>query len=626
MEKKYFLLSNVAGFPLNYAPQVGSYSLRELLGRNHDFNSNTVCHVECKKRNPRCVGERIYYVVARYTEFKEFKEFLRDARMIVNQNFLKDSISDAIKSPDIRVLEHLCESVGEINAAKMYINQARNFGNLKAVAYFFHIIKHGKRNEKVESTNGYIFSPTIELGKDITPYLKEVLCKDVKPDDIDARVLEMFIDENMFEEENIYIVAARCSPIGTITFFFDELCGLLGKDNTLHEISKSRSKDGEDVLTILTSRYLKGKGLKSRDLIEIYTRHRMYPVHYSQITQRSALICAVENKQMDFVLTLLEDIDTKKCNSVDRKGFRTAMEELKHNLNVISLAKQDERKSWAKALSYPLGGDQKGRGTKLYPNGYKRRCKRNFSKNKTPQHLRHIATMLYDFWKHHLGCNELQEVQVMMMMGDGPVEYFIAFNPMTRKIMDKLEVYDNWIRGVNDNCLENVKVKNYRTFRRTFRHIEKLRTFELTFSDVFNPLNIVWGNYRRKLERLESNILKFNVLFLGNHSDKERHAEEFLCDVAEEIRKQNSRKTYTFYIYGKKRPCMSCSGRMEEADIDYYNPNPGYLWLHGIKYQSQNAARNTLRLLLTTPPHVTFEDDQQMSDYDTGSDSEIDDN
>ncbi len=70
---------------------------------------------------------------------------------------------------------------------------------------------------------------------------------------------------------------------------------------------------------------------------------------------------------------------------------------------------------------------------------------------------------------------------------------------------------------------------------------------------------------------------------------KARHAEECLVDVAEIIQalgKKNSTAVYSC-VAGKKRPCMSCSGRMMGI-INVFNPNPGSLWLEVIGRQRQD--------------------------------------
>ena len=59
---------------------------------------------------------------------------------------------------------------------------------------------------------------------------------------------------------------------------------------------------------------------------------------------------------------------------------------------------------------------------------------------------------------------------------------------------------------------------------------------------------------------------------------------------------------------------------MEASNIADYNPNFGYFWKHGIEDQSEGAARCTMHILLNEkPPHVTFQNNKKLEDYDTDS-------
>ena len=71
------------------------------------------------------------------------------------------------------------------------------------------------------------------------------------------------------------------------------------------------------------------------------------------------------------------------------------------------------------------------------------------------------------------------------------------------------------------------------------------------------------------------------VEFVTNENDENayngRHAEEFLCDRALTLREEG----YTnFFIYGKRRPCITCRVKMETARINHFNRKHGRLFLH----------------------------------------------
>lgn len=234
----------------------------------------------------------------------------------------------------------------------------------------------------------------------------------------------------------------------------------------------------------------------------------------------------------------------------------------------------------------------------------------------------------------------MQEVQVMQMTEESrDKRIVVAFNPMTEDIMEMIQenkvsikdcvkkilskISDKKVKGkkkagADKTNLSKIPMKMKKRLR---RHCSKLQR-EDSLTQQLLEFSLVESIENIQLDKIPAGCI--NVLFWQNYETaKLRHAEEFLCDVAEKIRE--SQPEFKFAIYGKRRPCMSCSGRMETSEIDYYNLHPGYLWLHGIKYQSEEAARNTLKLLLTKLSCVTYEGDQKMSDYDTGSDTEPED-
>lgn len=115
-----------------------------------------------------------------------------------------------------------------------------------------------------------------------------------------------------------------------------------------------------------------------------------------------------------------------------------------------------------------------------------------------------------------------------------------------------------------------------------------------------------------------------NIYFLDvkNYSKEKRHAEEFLCDIAE-YAKQFKENLYTC-IAGKKRPCMGCSGRMESVGISNYGKFPGLFWTHTIKIQPKEVAIKIVEQLIEKPSHVSVCKDNvtTVTDYDSGSGSD----
>lgn len=61
---------------------------------------------------------------------------------------------------------------------------------------------------------------------------------------------------------------------------------------------------------------------------------------------------------------------------------------------------------------------------------------------------------------------------------------------------------------------------------------------------------------------------------------------------------------------------------MMTSKIDDYNKNSGYFWIPTIEQQSEEVARNTLKLAIRSVPNITVEWGTKIRDYDTASDSD----
>ena len=100
----------------------------------------------------------------------------------------------------------------------------------------------------------------------------------------------------------------------------------------------------------------------------------------------------------------------------------------------------------------------------------------------------------------------------------------------------------------------------------------------------------------------------------GNYLETNIHAEESLCDVSSYLYNAWDHKSV---IYGKNRPCLSCSGRMKSEAINEYNKQHGFLYPHAVEHQEEDAKLHTLSLLYTSPSFITrkFFNNEQMTEY-----------
>ena len=97
--------------------------------------------------------------------------------------------------------------------------------------------------------------------------------------------------------------------------------------------------------------------------------------------------------------------------------------------------------------------------------------------------------------------------------------------------------------------------------------------------------------------------------------DPKRHAEEVLCDNIQNQTQSITLKRIYIYIYGTKRPCLSCYSRMQmEKEKGYFkicfSKDHGKFWQHAVSHVGETisgseireygVAINTLKLLATS--------------------------
>lgn len=290
----------------------------------------------------------------------------------------------------------------------------------------------------------------------------------------------------------------------------------------------------------------------------------------------------------------------------------------------------------------------------------KPRAYRSFASDREKQVLRHIATQCY-FYLKGKRVENLVEIQVMHLSWQGRNNLFIVANQFSvtekfsslisrtnfRQILAKAfttrnvegtlrsnryaskiqkRIFGNSlaITGDNSKDVENAKAIG------TILHANNLYLLPINY--IRNALS---NNSKDLIENGISSTGNVFFVSITGHSNKQRHAEEFLCDIAEyvksreqEIKNRSSISNESAIpmhtaIAGKKRPCIGCSGRMRTL-ISNYGQFPGKFWSHTIKDQPQNAQIETLKLLHEASAHTSvYKDGRTLdNDYDSGSESE----
>ncbi len=273
---------------------------------------------------------------------------------------------------------------------------------------------------------------------------------------------------------------------------------------------------------------------------------------------------------------------------------------------------------------------------------------RSFSNNRERQLLRQVAVQLHFYLANSSKGNKnekqkLVETQIMHLVFDGKHNLFIAVNPykFSEKIKKLIENKKEFIEILCKQHLEkgddegNLRSKRYanKLFYRIKSEANRTRLPQSSETDDNNQANHV-ARLLKKATLSFPEIKENNneALFENNNTicfispnykvkNDKRHAEEFLCDIAEEAKKL-AKDVYAS-VAGKKRPCVGCSGRMKKL-IDNYNPYPGKYWSHTIKYQDTKIAENTEKILLEKKSHASLDKsgNNTLEDFDSGSDSE----
>ena len=416
------------------------------------------------------------------------------------------------------------------------------------------------------------------------------------------------------------------------------------EDLSLHLRNFQLTTTKEDLLTSM----VKEKRLIRIDELEDLLK-KFDPNYYSPLTSNSAFSYAVKHENIEFALHILEKMKGEYPNKPDQYFqrdleklselfesdlFKIAYETDKNNKNgkddlIVRMAKaltvgethrQNERrlknskKINSSENSLPLG-QKTGRAKERY----NRKIEELGNKLALDNHC------IIDPFGTSVENKELLRVQRALASRQSKYAEEI----------DKLIIdYHNEIYDLNiQSILYEVSTFFRSKWKRDFDKLQEVQAMLVlhvipplysVYTEIYvaaNPYipSLVKNEAKLKIENNEllSKGLKLiqanNLIFENNYfqiSDPNRHAEEILCDKLKEMK-----TVKRAYIYGTKRPCLSCYSRMqmenEMSQVELrFRKDHGKFWMYTVKHVGSNingreirnykVAINTLQLLATS--------------------------
>ena len=417
------------------------------------------------------------------------------------------------------------------------------------------------------------------------------------------------------------------------------------RDGRKENLKNDMNKELENAL-ILMVRYNKLTVDQLKRFLE-----KCDPNYYSPVTKKSAFSYSVEKKKLIFAQVLLDKMSGKNENNREhfQRDLKTFSEQLDFNSEIFKTAckdyygkttydhRVDSQKfvsDIAEALIVgktipPKGYILKRDKVTLQRNRANLTVQENDHNLKRKQFLNHFSTLLYYKWKAEY--TSLQEVQAMWVSythmthdHQKSITIFTAVHPYQKDFSERKQQevsnffrllspsnFNKFCNDLTKNCpsLKGYDQTRYNRVREKFKDDKKY----------------IFHIFCRFGDRL-SFVFLINQ-YGTDYSDM--HAEEILCDEAEAYLSNLSIKDPIFYIYGKKRPCISCYSRMEILKINNFNRRHGKFWSHGVRlnvgkqtHRKADIVTNTLKLLVKSNVHITVANNIHHEDWDTDSEDE----
>ncbi len=263
-------------------------------------------------------------------------------------------------------------------------------------------------------------------------------------------------------------------------------------------------------------------------------------------------------------------------------------------------------------MNLELGTSKQG-GWRKQGSVPKRRPRRSYSSERPLQVLKHLATILFFWVKQKV--SETQEVQIMYAKGN----LFIATNADAEalkllkllNLKSALQMYGGKYSKMGKVSLRHSeKLKGLISGSRKYSETKGIAKILAEANDTLSAFQITLK--KKSIDTAFAGTGKIYVL-LGEEDG--RHAEEKLMDLLE-----LSGSKENVVLAGKKRPCGTCLGRIENVRSKGYSitagANPGLVWKQRFEAQSSEVQRSTV--------DVVKSKDQFVSEIGQGYASESD--
>lgn len=389
------------------------------------------------------------------------------------------------------------------------------------------------------------------------------------------------------------------------------------------------------------------------------------PTFANYFYSRPVLSIAIQSKNTNAIKAIFDHLKTANTKK-KQKFFKYKESDGNTSIALPDISQLNTikaRRDWGDLFSESISPIKQAGRKPRHTAGLVTRPPRSYSETREQQLLKQLATQLHLYLENKAHDGKLVETQMMHLAIGSKHNLFIAVNEhsVSLSLQHHIPSMDQLKAIMSQN--HSKQIKDHEGKQRSQRYSQKLAARiwndKPTIPDSKDADDFSQYQHLAKLLRTanlktielsgdeKANQKLISDLLLGNDNtiflvtikpsavtDKKqksptpklgRHAEEFLCDIAEVANALAATEKLPIYssVGGKKRPCMSCSGRMTGI-ISNFSQYPGLFWKQTIGNQTPEAAQRTLSTLASQSSCITSSHDHKThTDYASASDSEV---